>query len=408
MTVEEAKQLAITLYWTATGKHDVDDQQWRVLLNVYNKKYWNEIARGSGSFFMLDTSDLVTDATGQYDYSGTLWNGDLTPAQFFNISTTGGWTLTNSSTAGSYYAPDGSNTAVQFSDGVSAGVHTASVSAGPAYGSFTGVGSFCIYAKAGNARFVYLGDGTNFVWFDLVSGTVSTSVGGAYTGTISPFPAPSFSIPIGVTSAPSPVLSPNGWYKCSISLTAPVTPVSAYVVGISTSAGTSSYTGANNSIFLWGPRKAFSDNMVHPFGVHKPTAVELKFLGRYINLDAEIPQDRYIYNIAFGQVQVLIPTAWTIMGEKIIMLPRTSGGQTFRISFVPRVSELIQDTQQLLNGAFLQFHPLVVYETVSSMLPSSADRPVMAPLGEFKQQFKEFLNSRQSQTGRKIRFVPYE
>lgn len=410
MTYEEAKQLATTLYWTASSQHDVDDQQWRSLFNIFNKKYWNDVARNTGSLFAKDSPDLISDSAGMFDYSGSLYNlNDLVPAQVTNISAAGGWTLTNVTTATGYFGPDNTNTAWQMTDTASTGSHLVTVADSPTYNSGDGV--VTVWAKRGTLNFIYLTDGgSNSAWFNLSTGALGT-VTSPLSASISPMPAPSFSTAMGTTSGLSPVTSDTGWYKCSIKTdTGGVTSISAVTIGMSNADAVTSYTGnTSGTVFLWGPRKAYRDNVVDPSGVYMPLACELKFLGRYIHLDTEIPQDRYIYNIAFGQVQVLIPTAWTLMGEKIVMLPRTSGGQTFRFTYVPRVSEMIIDTQHFLNGYLSQFHQLIVYESVASMLRQGMDvRPILGPLAEMKEQWKAYLNSRQRQGGRKIRFVPYE
>lgn len=409
MTYDEAKQLATTLYWTASSKHDVDDQQWRFLFNIFNRKYWNDVARATGSLFAKDSPDLVSDAAGMFDYSGNLFYlSDLTPGQITNLNVLGGWTLTNVTTATGFFAPDNSNTAWQMSDTALNQAHKISLAAAPTWQGPNG--SVAIYAKAGTIGFAYLTDNTSTVWFDLNNGVLGSTSGTTLVGSISPMPAPSFTTALGQTTGSSPVLSMNGWYKISVKPTT-TGSIGLVSVGMANADGVTSYLGtANGNIYLWGPRKAYQDNMVEPVGVRIPMAVELKFLGRYIHLDYEIPQDRFIYNIAFGQVQVLIPTAWTVMGEKIVMLPRTSGLQTFRMTYMPKVGDMYLNTQHFLNGYLPEWHQLIVYDTVASMLRQEGPetRPILQPLIDMRKQWNEFLVSRQRQEGRKIRFVPYE
>ena len=408
MTYEEARQLATTLYWTATSQHDVDDNQWRVLFNAYNKKYWNDIAAASGSLYARDTADLQTDFAGMLDYSGALtYQNDLAPAQYLNISAAGGWTIGSPvvPTTG-FFAPDGSNTAWEISGKV--GASGASLAKTDPPWTFPN-GTDCVYAKAGSANFLMLSadSGTTWSYFNLATGTVGTLAANA-TAKISPFPQPGFGIPVGTTSAPTPTVSSNGWYKCSI---APVAGGQANGIFLNVATADGGVATQSGTIFVWGPRQAYADNMIDPYGVHAPLTCELKFLGRYISLDYEIPQDRYIYNIAFGQVQVLIPTAWTIMGEKITLLPRVSGPQTVRLTYVPRVGEFLQDTQSFLNGYLPQFHQLIVYDVVSSMIrnkPGADIRPITEALMDMKTQLKSYMRTRQRQAGRKIRFIPYE
>lgn len=141
-------------------------------------------------------------------------------------------------------------------------------------------------------------------------------------------------------------------------------------------------------------------------GVHLPLAVECKFQGRYIRLDYEVPQDRYMYNIAFGQVQALIPSAWTLVGEKINLLPRVNAAQVLRVVYVPRVGDWVNDSTNALRGFLPDWHHLLSYEAATMMAPDSTWLARMT--SELRSQWNTFVQSRQRQEGRKIRFVPYE
>lgn len=219
MTRIELRDYATQLYYTAVHKYDLDDQQWNLLLDTFNKKYWGEAARGLGSMLAIDTGDLGTDANGVLNYA------------------------------------------------------------------------------AGQTGF-----------------------------------------------------DANGAYSI--------------------------------------------------------LAVECKFQGRYLHLDYEIPQDRYLYNIAFGQVQALIPSSWTLIGEKINLLPKVSASQILRVTYVPRVGDWLNDTDPALRGFLPDWHQLIAYEAAATAAPQSL---LLTGLkNELKSQWNEFLQSRQRQEGRKIRFVPYE
>jgi hypothetical protein len=414
MTLGEARQLGLMLYFTATGRHDVDDNQWNIIIDAINKKYWNDVVSKFASIIGRDTPDTLTDGFGQLDYSGNIvTQNDINSTSVYNISTQGGWSFNNTSTIGGILAPDGSKTAWQLKDDSSVGTeHIAQLSVpGPSYPSPNGIDT--IYAKAGSKKYIWLSpdsNATTYQFFNLESGTLGSIPGVGVVGTISPVPAPGFPWVQTPNSGGTSVISPSGWYKCTARVTDPTKFIGGnYRIGMSDVDTTSSYTGdGTGTVNLWGPRRSFDDNMLDPNGVHVPLSVELRFQGRYLHLDFELTQDRYIYNIAFGQVQVLIPSAWTLLGEKIIVLPRTSTPQPLRVTYVPRLAELVSDTQQLLNGLLPTYHPMIAYEVAAS-LSGDAKKPVFMPLMEMKQQWTSFLQKgRQRQTGRKIRIIPYE
>lgn len=408
MNLAQVKQLALTLYYTATDKHDLDDIQLGTMLDVMNKKYWREGVRGIATLFARDTSDITTSANGQIDYSGNLYFRNDIPVQAStNVGYPAFWTALNATVGhNAAIAPDDSGGATQITDTAVNAAHTLTFSqALQVYQS----GCVTVYAKAGSGTFIYLGasaDGS-LAWFNLVTGTLATNTTGQLA-TITPVPANGFPQSIGVTSAPTPTVSPTGWYKCTVQ-TKPGVNADRAVVGFSATDGVASYLGTGLTWYVWGARRGFSDNMVDPNGVYMPLAVEVKYLGRYIHLDYEIVQDRYVYNIAFGQVQVLIPSAWTLMGEKVLLLPLVAQSQTARMTYVPNIGDWIDNNQEALQGQLRTFHPIIAYETAASFLPKDANRStVIQPLVELRQQWHEYMQSRQRQDGRKIRFVPYE
>jgi hypothetical protein len=152
----------------------------------------------------------------------------------------------------------------------------------------------------------------------------------------------------------------------------------------------------------------YSGTTLDPAGVYQILAAEIKYLGRYIHLEYEILQDRYLYNIAFGQVQALIPSAFCIRGESLLLLPAIMAPQQMRITYIPKPVDLALDSDNLLSGLLTDFHENIVYEAVAMLLPKDADRPVVGVAKEMKDQFQEYMQSRQRQEGRKIRYVPWD
>lgn len=408
MNLNQIKQLAMTLYYSAVGKHDIDDIQMSTMLDMMNKKYWREGVRGVATLFARDTADIGSTANGQLDYSGNLYFKNDIPVQAAtNIGYPLFWTALNATIGhNAAIAPDDSNGATLITDTAVNAAHTLTYSGPlPVYQA----GCTTVYAKAGTGTFLYLGSSANgaLAWFDLIHGSLATNTTGQIA-TISPVPSNGFPQSIGLTSSPTPSISPVGWYKCSVQTALGVNSDRA-VVGFSAADGVASYLGTGLTWYVWGARRAALDTMVDPNGVYMPLAVEIKFLGRYIHLDYELIQDRYIYNIAFGQVQVLIPSAWTLMGEKILLLPPVNGSQTIRISYVPNIGDWIDGNQEALQGQLRTFHPIIAYETAAAFLPKDANRAtVVQPLAELRQQWHEYMQSRQRQDGRHIRYVPYE
>lgn len=154
----------------------------------------------------------------------------------------------------------------------------------------------------------------------------------------------------------------------------------------------------------------FSGTLLDPNGVHQILAVELKFLGRYIHMEYIIPQDRYQYNLAFGQVQALIPSAYTLIGEKVLLLPKIAGSVQLRITYIPGLADLSSSSDQLLGGFLKQFHENIPYEAAAILVPKKADdaKPIISLAQDLRTQWKTYLQSRQRQDGRTIRNVPWD
>jgi hypothetical protein len=150
----------------------------------------------------------------------------LTYSQDFSNSI---WGKPNASiTANTNIAPDGTQTASQFFDNSTSGLHTLDT-ATYAAGTYT----FSAEFKAGSLNYVGLYSAANSqgVFFNLVTGAFSSNIIGAPT---------SYTItPIG-----------NNWYRCSIT----VTTSSSNIFRIITSNnGTSfSYAGTGQYVFIWG------------------------------------------------------------------------------------------------------------------------------------------------------------
>lgn len=151
----------------------------------------------------------------------------------------------------------------------------------------------------------------------------------------------------------------------------------------------------------------YSGTNLNANGVYMIYNVEARFLGRYIHLDYELPQDRYIYNIAFGQVQALIPSAYTLIGEKINLLPKVNAAQALRISYVPNAPDPVSDTDTLLNNIVPSFHDIVAHDAAQRLVPTSLNQTLREDLKAHERQLNTFLAKRVGQ-GRVIRHVPYE
>jgi hypothetical protein len=412
----DLRELAVQLYYTVTGKHDVDDHQWNIILDTFNKRYWREAAKSIGSLLQLDTADLAANIAGGFDYSGSLYikNAVTQPIKFTDPS----WSQNNTTiTPNSIESPTGNQDGTLIAATATAG--SATITGGVS--SLIPGGTLDIFGKAGqgsSSPFLYLqcrGSSFGITWFDLVNGVVANNQVASYNPSITPASFPGFPYQVGVTSTATPIKSPTGWYKCSINL--PATESSNGLnLGISDGSTTQNVT-VGKANYIWGARRTTSgtggntSNMIDPNGVNMITAVELKYLGRYIHLDYEIPQDRYIYNIAFGQIQALIPNAYTIMGEQILLLPKTTGGQILRFSYVPRMADWVDDSAQALNGFLPEWHHVIAYESACLMAASVSPKesePIMMLRKELRAQWNDFVVSRQRQDGRKIRFVPYE
>jgi len=147
------------------------------------------------------------------------------------------WTTTRASISSNVaVSPDGTADADKLVESTDASTHlvsqTASITSGTAY-------TFSAYVKAAERSalmldFLTTGTITNFAYFNLATGAVGLT-GGGVTATITN---------VG-----------NGWYRCSISLTAAstITGVNRISLATGSTAGSNSYTGDGTSgLFIWG------------------------------------------------------------------------------------------------------------------------------------------------------------
>jgi hypothetical protein len=136
-------------------------------------------------------------------------------------------------------APDGTNTADQHTDDATSGQHYLNQGITYAIGTY----AFSVYAKAGTDNKLQLTVAatafslTPYANFDLATGTVSASGGGAQfiAATIEPMA--------------------NGWYRCMLIAAADVAaPANTFVMRIPAigSSRAPSYVGTGTTIFLWG------------------------------------------------------------------------------------------------------------------------------------------------------------
>jgi len=139
------------------------------------------------------------------------------------------WSKINSSvSANSQVAPDGATTADTLIEDNTSNVHALAVAFTVTVQAYT----FSVFAKAGTRSWMFLQNSTDTqrVWFDLSNGVVGTQTGA--TGSIQSLP--------------------NGWYRCSITLTPASAASKTFAINASTGNGTISYLGDGTSgIFIW-------------------------------------------------------------------------------------------------------------------------------------------------------------
>jgi hypothetical protein len=136
-------------------------------------------------------------------------------------------------TADATVSPDGTTDADKLVETATVGVHYTRQT--PIIVSSGSAVAITVYAKAGERQYIALLEGYSNKgrYFDLVNGTL----GGVFVGA----PTTSTITPVG-----------NGWYRCSITTTAPATTVDAEIY-ISPDGTSTSYSGvAGNGVFLWG------------------------------------------------------------------------------------------------------------------------------------------------------------
>jgi hypothetical protein len=148
----------------------------------------------------------------------------LYSAQFDNAS----WTKVGATiSADATTAPDGTLTADKLVETATTGSHQAY---SPAFVSPTGSVTYSLRVKAAERSWVFLGDNTGGVYFNVANGTVGTASGGR-TGTITP--------------------SANGFYVCAV--TGTWSGTQAVYFAAATGDGTTSYAGtAGSGLFFWG------------------------------------------------------------------------------------------------------------------------------------------------------------
>lgn len=140
-------------------------------------------------------------------------------------------------------------------------------------------------------------------------------------------------------------------------------------------------------------------------GVHLPSHVEFKDEGVYYRIpyEPQINSDQYQTTVTIGDLQ---PSAWTLIGEKIQLLPKPSATKTIRLTYVPVLADMDADSDLLLAGKMPLFHSLVVYDSIASLIPP-ASTGFFGVLNRYEKSWNEFMKSRQ-RGGRAVRHVPYE
>lgn len=154
----------------------------------------------------------------------------------------------------------------------------------------------------------------------------------------------------------------------------------------------------------------YSGSNLNAAGVYQIMDVATKFSGEYYPLEYAIPQDRYKFNSVMG-TDPLIPTAYSLLGEKVVLLPISLGTSAIRITYVPNPNGGIplSDSNPVLDNKMSAFHQLLAYDAAISFAP--VERSVAIRNGLYtrlRQQWEEYLQSRHRQRGRMIRHVEHE
>lgn len=246
--------------WYSLGKADgVDPSLW---IDFKNKRYavnssektFSEIltfTRSSTGTYFDDSGVLRVAAVNEPRFDcdpitkvckGLLFEEQRTNTFFQNnldtLSGMSGWTgITNADTTiNAALAPDGTNTAVKFTDGVGTGSKR-TYKVGGSYTAGT-IYTFSIFAKAAeHSKFSLSGESGTFGVFNAI---FNLSGSGSFIST-------------GATYASIQSVG-NGWYRCSITKAATGTYGDGLAIGLTNNTDTflPSYTGTNSGVYIWG------------------------------------------------------------------------------------------------------------------------------------------------------------
>ena len=168
------------------------------------------------------------------------------------------WTKTNSSTTqDAIAAPNGTITADLLIENSASSTHLVSVGGGMLSGTTY---TYSVYAKAAGRDWLIMSPGSTwgYGWFNINNGTLGTLVNGG-------------SNPTAAINAVG-----NGWYRCSITLTAVANAGIQFLMAASN--GTVTYTGNSTSgIYLWGAQLEQSSTV----GEYIPTTSTINSAPRF-------------------------------------------------------------------------------------------------------------------------------
>lgn len=193
----------------------------------------------NGTYF--NSSGVLTAGSAprfDYSYNGSVWvpAGLLIEGAATNITrysqtiNTTNWNPDKSAmTVNAAVAPDGTTSATKINPTSSSNPIIYISQSGS-----SGIWTQSFYAKAAGMSWVYIrpanNDSGKVIWFNVTTGVVGTSLGG-YTGIITN---------VG-----------NGWYRCSVTSTASITPSFA-VIGPTDADNSTFATVSSNGIYVWG------------------------------------------------------------------------------------------------------------------------------------------------------------
>lgn len=193
---------------------------------------------------LLSTTSLSDAYATNSDGSLTWFIGARTNLAIQSVDlTNAAWSLTNATAPGGASDPSGGTTAVTLNDGVATGAHRIEGTAGIPFVSGTTY-LLEVYAKKGNSNRVQLTFGTSnfsgagYANFDLNAGTVVATGGTLVTS--------------GIQAAA------NGFYRIYIAAVATATSSGSAelisLINADAAVRSVSYTGANNTVILYGPQ----------------------------------------------------------------------------------------------------------------------------------------------------------